>query len=318
MAAKGSKPVIEGLVKNCLSPQSLTLKEDAMVMCTKNNFEEGYVNGTLGRVLRCESDHVVIETSDDREVTIKSAAWEVMEDQKLVAQITQLPLRLAWAITVHKSQGMSLDAAEIDLSKAFVYGQGYVALSRVRSLEGLKVLGMHPNALIVDPLVIKADNRFHELTNEAVMAFEAMDPDDLQDMHVQFLTAHGGRVPSAGEVEAAADAVLDPRDLSDTYTKTKELLLEGKSTSEIAAIRDIAPQTVWGHYEKLSELGAFTLGDLEQLQPDGWGDMRADLFAAIEEHGPERLKPIYDACGEQYDYDLVRLARMEWRLAQAE
>ena len=63
-----------------------------------------------------------------------------------------MPLRLAWAITVHKSQGMSLDAAVIDLSRAFEYGQGYVALSRVRELVGLHLLGLNERALRVHPL----------------------------------------------------------------------------------------------------------------------------------------------------------------------
>jgi hypothetical protein len=76
---------------------------------------------------------------------------------------------------------MSLDAAEIDLSKAFVYGQGYVALSRVRSLAGLKVLGMHPNALQVDPKIVQQDKRFHQQSEAAEEAFEAMDGDAISE-----------------------------------------------------------------------------------------------------------------------------------------
>lgn len=78
----------------------------------------------------------------------------------------QLPLRLAWAITIHKSQGMTLDCAEIDLSDVFELGQGYVALSRLRKLEGMKVIGLHPNALNVTTLIRKVDRRFKELSNE--------------------------------------------------------------------------------------------------------------------------------------------------------
>ncbi|MCA9358435.1 AAA family ATPase, partial [Candidatus Kaiserbacteria bacterium] len=174
MKGTGNKQLVEALAKNCLSPEQLILKEDAMVMCTKNNFEAGYVNGTLARVIRFDEGFPVIETPDGREILIKPASWEMMEDQKVLAAIEQLPLRLAWAITVHKSQGMSLDAAEIDLSRAFVYGQGYVALSRVRSLDGLKVLGMHPNALQVDPKVVDYDKKFHQESEMAEDAFIEM------------------------------------------------------------------------------------------------------------------------------------------------
>ena len=73
------------------------------------------------------------------------------EEGKVLARVEQMPLRLAWAITVHKSQGMSLDAAEIDLSRAFVPGQGYVALSRLRNLVGLSLCGFNDMALAMHP-----------------------------------------------------------------------------------------------------------------------------------------------------------------------
>jgi hypothetical protein len=316
MAGKGGKPLIEGLMKNCLSPQMLELKEDAMVMCTKNNFEVGYVNGTLARVIEFESNgDPVIETTDGKRITMQSTSWEIAEDGKVLAQITQYPLRLAWAITVHKSQGMSLDAAEIDLSKAFVYGQGYVALSRVRSLEGLKVLGMHPNALQVDPLVVAADVRFHALAEEADEAFEAMEPGEAEEMHERFVVAHGGKMPSETEVEKAKK-VLQYAKKTDTYTQTKELLLKESSIKEMAVSRDMTEQTVWSHVEKLVEDGSVTMEQTRHLEPANWDDAKAELFAALDEHGDEKLKPIYEACDEVYDYNLVRLARMQWRLTQ--
>ena len=316
MEGKGGKPLIEGLMKNCLSPQMLELKEDAMVMCTKNNFEVGYVNGTLARVIEFDSSGApVIETTQGKRITMENTSWEVAEDGKVLAQITQYPLRLAWAITVHKSQGMSLDAAEIDLSKAFVYGQGYVALSRVRSLEGLKVLGMHPNALQVDPLVVRADERFQVLTQEANEAFEAMEEDEIADMHERFVVAHGGKVPSEGEV-AVAKKLHKKAQKTDTYTLTKELLLEGRSVKDIANLRDMTEQTVWSHVEKLAEEGVVTLDQIEHLEPAGWRAAKKSLFAALHEHSDEKLKPIYEACDEKYDYNLVRLARIQWRMEQ--
>jgi len=314
MDGKGSKPLLEGLTKNCLSPQLLELKEDAMVMCTKNNFEAGYVNGTLARVLHFDSSGApVIETMDGKEIVMQTTSWEIAEDNKVLAQITQYPLRLAWAITVHKSQGMSLDAAEIDLSRAFVYGQGYVALSRVRSLEGLKILGMSPNALQVDPLVVAADVRFHALADEASEAFDAMEDDEVDEMHERFVVACGGKVPTEAAI-AGASAGRQHVKKTDTYTLTKELVLEGRTVPDISKTRNVSEATVWAHVEKLVEEGKLTDGDIKHLQPANWKSARKALFAAIEEHGDEKLKPIFEACGEKYDYNLVRLARLEWRL----
>ena len=75
--------------------------------------------------------------------------WELRDGDKKRASISQIPLRLAWAITVHKSQGMTLDAAKIDLRKAFVEGMGYVALSRVKNLHNLYLSGINRMALQV-------------------------------------------------------------------------------------------------------------------------------------------------------------------------
>src|SRR3989338_8361797 len=82
---------------------------DALVMCTKNNFEAGYVNGTLGRIVEfAKGDSFpIIETADGTRIKIEPTTWTMQEDGKVRAEIAQIPLRLAWAITIHKSQGMS-------------------------------------------------------------------------------------------------------------------------------------------------------------------------------------------------------------------
>ena len=315
MVGVGRKQLIEGLVKNCLSPEELILKEDAMVMCTKNNFEAGYVNGTLGRVIRFTEDGPVIETMDGKEITIKTATWEVVEDKKILASIEQLPLRLAWAITVHKSQGMSLDAAEVDLSKAFVYGQGYVALSRVRSLDGLKVLGMHPNALQVDPKIVMQDEKFHKEAESAEDAFIAMEDSEVADMHERFVVAHGGKVPAddeVGVVRSGAERVK----AESTYVVTKDMLKEGRGVAEIAEARDLTETTIWTHIERLVDDKELEAEDIKTLEPADidWQTARDVLDAAMDTHGTEKLKPLYEAADEKYDYILVRLARMQYKL----
>ncbi len=315
MNGTGRKPLIEGLVKNCLSPEELILKEEAMVMCTKNNFEAGYVNGTLARVIRFDEGYPVIETVEGKEILIKTTTWELAEDKKVLATIEQLPLRLAWAITVHKSQGMSLDAAEIDLSKAFVYGQGYVALSRVRSLDGLKILGMHPNALQVDPKIVAQDTKFHKESESAEDAFIEMEDKEVEEMHERFVVAQGGKVPKDDEIGLVRNGAERIKAES-TYALTKDLLLEGRTIKDMAKVRQLTETTVWTHIERLVGDKELTAKDIEHLEPDNidWEEARVVLDEAMNSEGVDKLKPIFEAAGEQYDYMLVRLARMQYIL----
>ncbi|MBI5405182.1 MAG: AAA family ATPase [Candidatus Kerfeldbacteria bacterium] len=161
MRSHGPAVHVERLKKGCLAPERLQLKLNARVMFVKNNGDAGYVNGTLGEIVGFNTDGwPIVETRDGRLIDVDPQTWNVEENEKVVASISQVPLRLAWAMTVHKSQGMTMDAARIDLSKAFTYGMGYVALSRVRSLDGLFLDGINRMALSVDPGVLAHDRSF--------------------------------------------------------------------------------------------------------------------------------------------------------------
>ncbi|MBA2279013.1 AAA family ATPase [Candidatus Saccharibacteria bacterium] len=159
METSGRKQYIETLMRSCLAPETLNLKRGALVMCIKNSQDRKYVNGSLGIVEDFEpyTNYPVVKLTNNKEITIKPESWELMDGDKRRATVTQLPLRLAWAITVHKSQGMTLDAAQIDLSKAFVEGMGYVALSRVRGLKYLILDGLNGMALRTSPLARQLD-----------------------------------------------------------------------------------------------------------------------------------------------------------------
>ncbi len=160
MSSSGLDVLVDVLKKHCRTPEHLILKKGAMVMFVKNNFEKGYVNGTLGEVIGFDVESFpIVKTFDGQKITAKTATWAIEEEDEVKAQITQIPLRLAWAITVHKSQGMSLDAALIDLSKSFEHGMGYVALSRVKSLKGIHLLGVNDMSLSVNPFIIELDEK---------------------------------------------------------------------------------------------------------------------------------------------------------------
>ncbi|MDO8592931.1 MAG: PIF1 family DEAD/DEAH box helicase, partial [bacterium] len=161
MTESGPKELTDLLKKSCLAPRELKLKAGAVVMFIKNNFDAGYVNGTLGKIAGFNEDgYPVVKTKKDSQITAIPASWTIEEDDEVIARVSQIPLRLAWAITVHKSQGMSLDAAEIDLSKSFERGMGYVALSRVRTLDGIRLMGINELALKVNERVVIKDKEF--------------------------------------------------------------------------------------------------------------------------------------------------------------
>ncbi len=174
MSWGGKEDLVASLKKSCLAPEILTLKKGAQVMFVKNNFEEGYVNGTQGIVADFnEFGMPVIKTANGATITANVAGWMIEDidnetgSQKFLAHIKQLPLRLAWAITVHKSQGMNLDAAEIDLSKCFIEGMGYVALSRLTSLDGLTLKGINDKAFCVHEKALAIDEEFKQRSDEA-------------------------------------------------------------------------------------------------------------------------------------------------------
>lgn len=124
------------LIKNLLTPQTLVLKPGARVMFTVNRPDDGFVNGQTGIVTHCASDEVTVETHGSK-VFVEPFTWQFDHRDKNSGTFTQMPLRLAYALTIHKSQGATLDAAYIDVRAAREPGQAYVALSRVRTLAGL-------------------------------------------------------------------------------------------------------------------------------------------------------------------------------------
>lgn len=162
--AVDSHPHLAGLLdSNCASSRELLLKVGAQVILNKNvDVSKGLVNGARGVVLgfvpRQSGDPTslfpLVKFVSGLKLIVTHEKWTIRSGNQLVTR-RQLPLSLAWALSIHKSQGMSLDAVVISLSRAFEAGQAYVALSRARSLKGLKVSDLSPAAIRADPVVLK-------------------------------------------------------------------------------------------------------------------------------------------------------------------
>lgn len=201
MNSHGSEKMVFALKKGCLSPETLQLKEGAVVMFTKNNPKEGFVNGTLGVVIGFDkiTGWPVVKTRTDKVIDVEPMDWVVEENGKVKGSINQFPLRLAWAITVHKSQGMTLDEAVMDLRRVFEYGQGYVALSRVRRLSGLHIFGWNKLALQVHPEILAQDEAFHIASHEAEEEYSKLSEEELQGLRDNFIGLCGGTKTEAAK-----------------------------------------------------------------------------------------------------------------------
>ncbi len=297
METVGKDNIVESLKKSCLAPEVLRLKVGARVMCVKNNFDEGYANGTLGIVVSCKPfEDPVIRTAAGVLVTIEQASWKIEEEGKVKAELVQYPLRLAWAITVHKSQGMSLDAIEVDLSKSFQPGMGYVALSRVRTIEGLTIVGINEAAFGVHQEVLEFDRELKVQSDEALDLLIEMKPVGVKKAQEEFLKRI---LPKQKEKKPT------------TFEMTADLVRGGKSLDEMAKTRGVTRETIIAHIENLIEEKIEL--DLKYLK----GEIPSTHFSKIEKAlkevfertGTTLLSPVKEKLGANISYQEIRLAR---------
>lgn len=250
MKTKGKANLVDSLIQSCLAPEILKLKVGTRVMFVKNDPGKRYNNGTLGVVTKFTNlGFPVVTTVSGSELTVTEDAWRIEEDGKIKAEIKQIPLRYAWAITVHKSQGMTLDAAQIDLSKTFTFGMGYVALSRVRTIEGVELLGFHNDALLMHPEILMLDKELHAKSVRAQNALEKYSTTELSKLHESFITRAFGSIEEQEESEGEHEEKVPTRMI------TKKYLQEKLSLQEIAEKRDLTPGTIISHIEDLVKEG---------------------------------------------------------------
>lgn len=168
---EGNNYKIEFLKKNCLAQENLSLKIGAQVMMIKNTYQkEGIINGSLGIIKSFSSkkNYPIVLFSNQKELTISPEDWLLEKfdhDSKSMtceAKMTQIPLILAWAITIHKSQGLTLDKIACDLQDSFSDGQAYVALSRARSLDNIIINSINFNKISANSQAIKFYQQYQD------------------------------------------------------------------------------------------------------------------------------------------------------------
>ena len=277
----------------------------------------------------------VVRLNSGREVIAEPEEW-IIEDETgdVLASYLQVPLCLAWAITIHKSQGMTLEAAEIDLSRTFELGQGYVALSRLKSLAGLQLLGMNDMSLQLDPLARGADKRFLALSEEADANYAMLDEESMRQAHEKFILKSGGTL-SKSVIKAYANlqkkrreqqqAQIDKKqklgnqvsDKSDsTLLATRLLLEESLSIAEISQARQLSQSTIMRHIAELKSQDPSLACD--HLRPDdevmtAVGNAYVAIKVAnnpndFNDDGSVKLRPIFEHLKQAIDYNTIRLA----------
>ncbi|MEN8186696.1 MAG: helix-turn-helix domain-containing protein [Bacteroidota bacterium] len=310
-STKGNPKLAEVVKKSMMAPVNLELKIGAKVMFVKNNHEKGYLNGSLGNVIRYDSDGLpVIKLLNGYEITAEHEEWKIENEfGKTLVSYQQIPLRLAWAITVHKSQGMTLDSAEMDLRKTFEKGQGYVALSRVKSLSGLNLSGYNSIALEVDALALKADQRFQDLSLEAERKYS---DEQLKKEALNFIKKCNG-ITNLDEIEDNRRNLKKGKKTKkkSTYLVTKQLIDKGFSLQEIAKERELTIGTVSTHFIRISDLYPET--DLSRFKPKKEiilkvKKARNKILKANSEENKISLKPIFDALHGEVSYGDIKLA----------
>lgn len=302
MTSRGNPNIVITLKKSCLAPETLYLKKGSLVMFVKNNYESGYVNGTLGKVVDFESAGPVVETKNGKRIVASPASWAIEEDGKVKAEISQVPLRLAWAITVHKSQGMSLDAVEVDLSKSFEKGMGYVALSRARTLKGLTLLGLNKLALQVHDNILDFDKELIEQSRILAEGLKNIDREEIAGLQEKYL-----------ESIAPKGAKKKNKKIS-TVEQTLALVKEGLSLKEIAKKRKMTEGTIIGHLEQLVELSKIEdpQKELKYLKPDNLRFNKIEMAFRVvyDKTGSMALSPVRSKLGHGFSFEELRLARL--------
>lgn len=316
MGSVGFSAIVEGIKRTCLAVEELKLKVGAEVMFIKNDTMGKYVNGTRGIIIGFDKgpeSWPIVKTYDDETLIAYPEEWKYEDNGIIRGIITQVPLRLAWAITIHKSQGMTLDAAEIDLGDAFEPGMGYVALSRVRSLNGLKLMNLNEMALKVHPKILKHDVIFKECSVNSVEYLSEFSEEELTKCHQQTLLQRFGgsavKLAKNKKEKKKKEKKVKEKSVA-THLLTLELLKLKHSIASIAAEREISSRTVLSHLEKLKGLQLISDNELGHIRKTIADEDFAAILAELKVSEDGRLTPVYNKFEEKYSYEVIQIVRL--------
>lgn len=296
---------------------SLTLKKGAQVMFIKNDPERRFINGTLGEVKSIDKNSIAVRLAESGTIIdVEPMEWQNIRYQfdeeskeissKQIGRFKQYPLKAAWAITVHKSQGLTFDKAIIDVHAAFSPGQAYVALSRCRTLDGLVLSSpvsasvfMRDNA--VDAYMNYISRPVEELAfSSCYEYFEYEKKPEPEDVALVKKIKINKEKPKKEKKEELCD---DTGKKLNTSEYSYWLYNQGNTVEQIAEKRGLNQSTIEGHLARYVASGDIDVHEFVD------GDTLQKVEAYCMEHPEEKaLKPIFEHFDAKIPYGVLRMA----------
>lgn len=296
---------------------SLTLKKGAQVMFIKNDPERRFINGTLGEVKSIDKNSIAVRLAESGTIIdVEPMEWQNIRYQfdeeskeissKQIGRFKQYPLKAAWAITVHKSQGLTFDKAIIDVHAAFSPGQAYVALSRCRTLDGLVLSSpvsasvfMRDNA--VDAYMNYISRPVEELAfSSCYEYFEYEKKPEPEDVAPVKKVKVNKEKPKKEKKEELCD---DTGKKLNTFEYSYWLYNQGNTVEQIAEKRGLNQSTIEGHLARYVASGDIDVHEFVDV------DTLKKVEAYCMEHPEEKaLKPIFEHFDAKIPYNVLRMA----------
>lgn len=296
---------------------SLTLKKGAQVMFIKNDPERRFINGTLGEVKSIDKNSIAVRLAESGTIIdVEPVEWQNIRYQfdeeskeissKQIGRFKQYPLKAAWAITVHKSQGLTFDKAIIDVHAAFSPGQAYVALSRCRTLDGLVLSSP------VSASVFMRDNAVEAYMNYISRPVEELAFSSCYEYFEYEKKPEPEEVAPVEKVKVNQEKPKkvnkeEPRDDTgkklSTFEYSYRLYNQGNTVEQIAEKRGLNQSTIESHLARYVASGDIDVHEFVD------GDTLKKVEAYCMEHPEEKaLKPIFEHFDAKIPYNVLRMA----------